>query len=100
MAAPQSVTNIEISPDQERKSRMIRYAIAMSLRFVCIIVGVYASGWLMWICFAGAIFLPYFAVVLANARSNSDSKVTKATKVEAQPLKIEATDFKVVPKND
>ena len=100
MAAPQSVTNIEISADEERKSRMIRYSIAMSLRFICIIVGVYVSGWLMWVCFAGAIFLPYFAVVLANARGTSPSKTSKAVKVDVQPLKIESADFKVVTKDE
>lgn len=100
MAAPQSVTNIDVSPEAERKSRIIRYSIAMSIRFVCIIVGVYVNGWLMWVCFAGAIFLPYFAVVLANARGAAANKAPRAVNVQPQTMKIEATEFKVVPKND
>ncbi|MEN9749338.1 MAG: hypothetical protein RL149_416 [Actinomycetota bacterium] len=100
MAEPQSVTNVDISPDEERKTRMIRYSIAMTIRFICIIVGVYVNGWLMWVCFAGAIFLPYFAVVLANARLTGNNKAQKAERVVAKPLRIEANDFKVMPKDD
>lgn len=100
MAEPQSVTNLDISPDQERKSRMIRYSIAMSVRFICIIAGVYVSGWLMWVCFAGAIFLPYFAVVLANARVSNSGKASRAQKVVEQPRRIEANQFTVMPKDD
>jgi predicted tellurium resistance membrane protein TerC len=96
VATAQSVTNLEQSPEDERKSRMIRYTVAMSLRVVCIVLGVYVSGWFMWVCFAGAIFLPYFAVVIANATGGSQTKTAKATEVVAPQLRIEATDFKIV----
>ena len=96
MPAAQSVTNVALSPEEERKRRMIRYLAAMSLRVVCIILGVYVKGWLMWVCFAGAIFLPYFAVVIANATGGLSDKTPKATTVVAQPLRIEASDFKVM----
>lgn len=67
MNKPQSVTSIEVSPEAERRGRMIKYTAAMSIRVVCIILAVMVQGWLMWVFFAGAIFLPYFAVVIANA---------------------------------
>ena len=58
----------------------------------------------MWLFFAGAIFLPYFAVVFAN--SIGDSPKTTATGVthqapvlEAPPVKVDASDFKIVPKD-
>jgi threonine/homoserine/homoserine lactone efflux protein len=46
----------------------------------------------MWVAFAGAIFLPYFAVVIANApgRSSSAPKVTSPTK------SISADKFRIV----
>lgn len=94
MQKPQSVTNLDISPEDERKSRMLRYLIAMSIRVVCIVAGVYVEGWLMWVCFAGAIFLPYFAVIIANA--SGGGSVRTAERVIAPTLKIEATDFSVV----
>lgn len=73
---------------------MVRYLVAMSIRVVCIIVGVYVEGWLMWVCFAGAIFLPYFAVIVANA--SGGSAASKAQSVVAPKLQIEAKDFKIV----
>ncbi len=94
MKQPQSVTSIDISPDDERRSRMIRYLVAMSIRVVCIIAGVFVEGWLMWVCFAGAIFLPYFAVIIANAAGNTSGRTAET--VIAPTLKVEAAKFEVV----
>ena len=66
MAEPQSVTNLGTAPEVERRNRMIRYSIAMSIRMVCIVLAILVQGWLMWVCFALAIVLPYWAVVIAN----------------------------------
>lgn len=50
------------------KSRKRRYAWSMSIRLVCFLAAVIVgSGTLMWLLIAGAVFLPLFAVVLANA---------------------------------
>jgi predicted tellurium resistance membrane protein TerC len=78
----QSVTSLDLSPEQERKQRIVRYAIAMIIRTCCLILGVISSGVLMWVFFTLAIFLPYFAVVLANAqggirRSKSERKMPR-----------------------
>jgi hypothetical protein len=35
----------------------------------------------MWLAFAGAIFLPYFAVVLANAQGPKQGEISKVTRV-------------------
>jgi len=78
LAKPQSVTSLEVSPEDERRSRMRKYSIAMTVRMVCIVLGVFLEGWLMWAAFAGAVFLPYFAVVLANSSSSSLGGSTKA----------------------
>lgn len=94
MAKPQTVTSIDISPEQERRARMIRYLVAMSIRVVCIIAGVFVEGWLMWVCFAGAIFLPYFAVIIANAAGPSSA--SKANQVVAPRLQIAAESFTIV----
>jgi hypothetical protein len=94
VAKTQTVTSIDVSPEDERRSRMVRYLVAMSIRVVCIIAGVYVEGWLMWVCFAGAIFLPYFAVIIANATGGSTG--SKAQTVVAPKLQIEAKDFKII----
>lgn len=92
MAKIQSATSIEVSPEQERRSRMIKYSIAMTIRMVCIVVGVLVQGPLMWVAFAGAIFLPYFAVVIAN----SPGKTRASSTIVAPKLTISNDQFKVV----
>jgi hypothetical protein len=62
-----SVTSLPPSPDAERHSRMLRYAIAMGIRMVCIALCLVVQGWWLLLPAAGAIFLPFFAVVIANA---------------------------------
>lgn len=81
MAKAQSITTVSESPDDERKSRMLKYTIAMTIRVVCIVVAIFVEGWLMWLAFAGAIFLPYFAVVLANAQGPKQGEISKVTRV-------------------
>ena len=81
MARAQSITTVSESPEDERKSRMLKYTIAMTIRVVCIVVAIFVEGWLMWLAFAGAIFLPYFAVVLANAQGPKQGEISKVTRV-------------------
>jgi hypothetical protein len=45
---------------------MVKYSIAMGIRLVCIFACFFTPGWWLLIPAAGAIFLPYIAVVLAN----------------------------------
>jgi hypothetical protein len=45
---------------------MIKYTIAMSIRVVCLVLMLFVHGWWLALCVAGAIILPYVAVVLAN----------------------------------
>lgn len=45
---------------------MLKYTVAMSIRVVCLVLMLFADGWWLFVCAAGAICLPYVAVVLAN----------------------------------
>ncbi|PZQ92091.1 MAG: DUF3099 domain-containing protein [Leifsonia xyli] len=45
---------------------MLKYSIAMGIRVICIVLCLIVPGWWLLIPAAGAIFLPYFAVVIAN----------------------------------
>ncbi len=98
MPEVQSVTNLHSSPEEERRRRMRGYVIAMLVRVVCIITGVVVTGPLMWLCFAGAIFLPYFAVVFANAVGDSAAKKATSVSRQATPLTAQPSDFKIVEK--
>ena len=74
----QSITTLPPSPEAERRSRMIKYTIAMSIRVACIFAMLFAKGWWLVVFAAGAIFLPYVAVVLANVSGPSrDSEVLR-----------------------
>jgi len=93
LAKRQSVTSLELSPEQERKQRMVRYSVAMTIRTICIVWGVVSTGIWMWIFFALAIFLPYFAVVMANAqggrsKSQTDRLAPKVT-ISSSEMKID-----------
>lgn len=67
-----SVTNAQTPLSQEQRARTRRYLISMSIRTACFLGAVIASGWLRWALLAGAVFLPYIAVVMANAGREND----------------------------
>jgi hypothetical protein len=90
----QSITTVGESPEIERKTRMVKYLAAMIIRVVCIVTAIFVDGWLMWLCFAGAIFLPYFAVVIANAQAPKAGSLDKVT-VVAKPITVDlGAEFK------
>jgi hypothetical protein len=64
-----SITSVPTAPDKERHDRMVKYTVAMSIRVLCLISLIWVRGWWILIPAAGAIFLPYFAVVIANVGS-------------------------------
>lgn len=70
----QSITTLPLSPEAERRSRMIKYTIAMSIRVACIFAMLFVDGWWLAVCAVGAIFLPYVAVVLANVSGPSHTQ--------------------------
>lgn len=90
MAQRTSVTSVDHSPEAERRSRFINYTIAMLIRVACIFLAVAIDGWIRWVFMAGAVLLPYFAVVAANSVGSSRAK-TKA--VPVAPLQISSKDF-------
>jgi hypothetical protein len=47
-------------------SRVRRYTITMAFRTACFLSMLFVHGWPRWALLAGAVFLPYIAVVLAN----------------------------------
>lgn len=84
------VTSVGEAPELERKRRMIKYAISMTIRTLCVVLVVFTSGVWQWIFGLGAVFLPYFAVVLANTAGQGDTKVQEHRRVE--PLQIDFSE--------
>jgi hypothetical protein len=66
----QSITSLPPSPEEERRARMIKYSIMMGIRVACIVALLFVQGWWILVFAAGAVFLPYFAVVVANVATN------------------------------
>jgi hypothetical protein len=61
------ITSVQRGISVEQRARRNRYMIGMSIRTVCFVGAILASGPLQWALLAGAIFLPYIAVFIANA---------------------------------
>lgn len=68
---PIAITDLPPSPEQEQLSRMRKYALMMGIRTVSIVACLFVQGWWLLIPAFGAVFLPYVAVVVANATSRS-----------------------------
>jgi predicted tellurium resistance membrane protein TerC len=79
MKQQQSITSLPASPRDERRSRMIRYSVTMTIRLVCLICVFFVSGWWMLIFGLGAVVLPYFAVILANAGNAGGTQLSTAS---------------------
>ncbi|CAN5131830.1 hypothetical protein BH11ACT3_BH11ACT3_07880 [soil metagenome] len=63
---PTAITELPPSLEDEQRSRMIRYGIAMGIRVACVGLLFVFQGWWLLIPAIGAIVIPYFAVVVAN----------------------------------
>src|SRR5262245_31683666 len=71
--APVRITTAATSRGDDISARQRRYVISMGIRTVCFIAAVAVGpGWLRWVLIVGAIFLPYVAVVMANAANGRD----------------------------
>lgn len=62
-----SITSAATSHSDDLGSREKRYAISMAIRTACFVGAVIVDGPLRWVLIAGAVFLPYTSVILANA---------------------------------
>ncbi|MFJ5956221.1 DUF3099 domain-containing protein [Paenarthrobacter sp. NPDC092416] len=87
-----SITDAAAAHSEDMRERMIKYAVAMGIRMVCIILIFVVDGWFKIIAIAGAVFLPWIAVVIANgsdkAEDHSESLLENvaAAEIEGSPL--------------
>jgi hypothetical protein len=67
------ITNASRPRSEDIRGREKRYLISMGIRTLCFILAVVFMGhWVMWLFLAASVFLPYVAVVIANAGANLD----------------------------
>jgi Protein of unknown function (DUF3099) len=63
----QSVTSAPEARTEDQARRLKQYLITMAIRTICFVLLVVIDAWYRWIFAVGAVFLPFVAVVAANA---------------------------------
>ena len=90
------ITEAHESHSSERDLRVRKYTISMTVRMVCFILAFFFEGWIRWVMLAGAIVLPYIAVVIANGGADLTKREPPAefytgTEPEQLENKVQAT---------
>ncbi|MFT4305703.1 MAG: DUF3099 domain-containing protein [Microbacterium sp.] len=85
-AQPQSATSLPRAPREDERARFVKYMAMMAVRVACFLLMVLITpyGWYTWVFGAGAVVLPYIAVVVANV-----GKDVAATGVESPGRPLE-----------
>lgn len=78
MAKSYSVTSAGVSAAEDRAHRMRVYFIAMTLRLLCVASLFFVRGWWVLLVGAGAVLLPYYAVMIANAVAHNNGRAPDA----------------------
>src|SRR5262245_6812502 len=80
-----SVTSAQPGRSEDLDSRIARYAWMMSIRIVCFVLAVLTPSPWRWLFVVGAVALPYFAVVLANAHRSSSAPAAEPYVAPGRP---------------
>jgi hypothetical protein len=68
-----SITSAARPHSEDLRGRERRYVISMGIRTLCFLLAlVFREYWIVWVFLAAALFLPYVAVVIANAGAAPD----------------------------
>lgn len=78
MAQDYSVTSAGVNPADDRAHRERMYYIAMSLRVLCVVSLFWVRGWGVFVALAGAVILPWFAVMVGNAVAHTGGEAPAA----------------------
>jgi hypothetical protein len=92
------ITNAPVALEQDQSQRVRNYVVSMTLRIVFIVLAVFTHGPWRWMFAAAAVFIPYFAVVIANGGreriesattlgSPSDREITGPTVTPSSPTR-------------
>jgi Protein of unknown function (DUF3099) len=78
------ITDARTSHSDDLRHRQIRYLLSMLVRTLCFVGAVIVDGWLRWVLVVAALFLPYIAVVMANAVSRKPPERAESFSPEAR----------------
>lgn len=100
----QAITNAAIPHSVDMRHRMRQYALTMGIRMVCLVLIFVVDGWFKIIPAAGAVVLPWVAVMLANGGADTIHQETVELLDEAPLYAVNAgqdpTNDDVSPDND
>lgn len=82
------ITDARTAHTDEMRARMIKYSVSMGIRIVCLGLLFVVHGWLLWVVIAGAVVLPYFAVIIANAGSDTRNMTASDAMIDALPVPV------------
>lgn len=80
----QSATSLPQAPREDAGSRFTKYMVMMGIRIACFLAMAIITpyGWYTFVFAAGAIFLPYLAVIVANVGQDT----TRTTAVNPERM--------------
>jgi hypothetical protein len=80
------ITTASTSRNEDIAARQRRYVVSMTVRTICFVAAIAVGpGWLRWVLVAGAVLLPYVAVVMANAGSTKSDGFALPDEVSRRP---------------
>jgi hypothetical protein len=90
-----SITDVPESHTDEMHRRMVKYTLAMGIRLACLLLFFFIDSWFRWFFVAGAVFLPWIAVIIANGGSDkSNLKHSDALLDQAPQLELETGPYR------
>lgn len=88
-----TITGAQRALSQEQTGRTRRYLISMGIRTACVLGAIVVPGWPRWVLIAGAVVLPYLAVVVANAGRENDDPGELGVAAQSQTALPRAESF-------
>ena len=82
------ITDARTAHTDEMRARMIKYSVSMGIRVVCLFLLFFVHGWLLWVVIAGAVVLPYFAVIIANGGSDTRNMTAGDSMIDHLPPQV------------
>lgn len=73
-----AITSASASLTDDQAGRQKRYLFSMGLRTLCFLLAVATPSPWRWLFLLGAVTLPYFAVIIANAGREKGKRATNA----------------------
>ena len=76
----QSITDLPVSPTEDRRRRTRTYLIMMGIRMLCIVLFIVLPDWWKIAPAIVAVVIPWIAVVVANASAQLATKTDRVTR--------------------